>query len=168
MSRDLILIAHNLRSAHNVGSLLRTADGLAVREVIFSGYTPYPLLEDDTRLPHIAAKVDRQVVKTALGAERSQAWRAVPGIEQVISELKRDGYTVVALEQTGRSEKLPDYQPPGKVAIVVGNEVEGLKPAEVAYCAAALMIPMLGSKESLNVVQAAAMALYHCRFWPFS
>ena len=65
--RDIILIAHNLRSCHNVGSLLRTAEGLGVQTVYLTGYTPYPLELGDTRLPHIATKLHKQIDKTALG-----------------------------------------------------------------------------------------------------
>ena len=72
--RDIILIAHDIRSCHNVGSLLRTAEGLGVTKVWFTGYTPFPKMEHDDRLPHIAEKLTKQIQKTALGAESSQSW----------------------------------------------------------------------------------------------
>jgi 23S rRNA (guanosine2251-2'-O)-methyltransferase len=65
--RQLILIAHNLRSTHNVGSILRTAEGLGVTEVYLTGYTPYPETPNDERLPHLARKIQAQIQKTALG-----------------------------------------------------------------------------------------------------
>src|SRR5579871_6804873 len=75
MDRDIILIAHDIRSTHNVGSLLRTAEGMGVARVYFTGYTPYPsLATGDERLPHIAQKLTRQIQKTALGAESQVAW----------------------------------------------------------------------------------------------
>ncbi len=166
--RQLILIAHNVRSAHNVGSLFRTADGLAVTKIYLTGYSPYPIQKTDARLPHIAKRVDNQIVKTALGAEKMVAWRREADINTVLTTLKRRGYTVAALEQAATSKMLFDYEPPAKLAIVVGNEVEGLDPAIIEQCDLALEIQMFGRKESFNVVQAAAMALYHCRFSPDS
>jgi len=164
ISRTLILIAHNLRSTHNVGSLLRTADGLGVQMVYLTGYTPYPLLSDDPRLPHIASKIHHQISKTALGAEDSQKWERRDDLESLLNELKADDYLICALEQTPESIALPDFNPAAKLAIVVGREVEGIEPEILALCDQALEIPMFGVKESFNVVQAAAMALYHCRF----
>lgn len=164
---NIILIAHNLRSCHNVGSLLRTAEGLGVTEVILSGYTPYPLAAGDTRLPHIAQKLHKQISKTALGAEKSQKWRHFEHFEDVLAFVRKHGYHLAAVEQSPQSVPLPDFRPPAKVALLVGREVEGVEPEILAICNTILEIPMFGSKESFNVVQAAAMTMYHCRFAPF-
>lgn len=161
---QLILIAHNLRSSHNVGSLLRTADGLGLDKAILSGYTPYPLTSPDSRLPHLARKADGQIAKTALGAEKLFPWEHHETIETVISSLKAEGYKVYALEQTAGATSLVEFTAPAKLAMIVGREVEGLEPAILGLCDGAIEIPMLGKKESFNVVQAAAMALYHCRY----
>ena len=161
---SLVLIAHNLRSAHNVGSLLRTADGLGVSKVYLSGYTPYPLQANDVRLPHESRKVDTQIAKTALGAEKSVDCEHTEDIVQLIAYLKREGYDVAALEQAPGSVSLPGFKPPQKLAVLVGREVEGVEPEVLALCDFVLEIPMDGQKESFNVAQAAAMALYHCRF----
>jgi 23S rRNA (guanosine2251-2'-O)-methyltransferase len=162
--RNIILIAHNLRSAHNVGSLLRTAEGLGVKKVYLTGYTPYPLAPDDDRLPHLAQKIDKQIAKTALGAEQMVDWRHQEDIKGLIGELKSKEYMVAALEQAENSIKLPGFKPPGKVAIIIGREVEGIEPEILELADQTIEIPMSGRKESFNVVQAAAMALYHCRF----
>ncbi len=162
--REIILIAHNLRSTHNVGSLLRTAEGLAVKKVILSGYTPHPAHQNDRRLPHEAEKTDRAISKTALGAEAFVTWEFHADIIPVISKLKKDGYVVVALEQTDEAHLLHKYHPPQKIALLVGREVEGIEKEVLDACDTAVEIPMFGKKESYNVVQAAAMALYHCRF----
>ena len=161
---DIILIAHNLRSTHNVGSLLRTAEGMGVKEVILSGYTPYPLLTADDRLPHLANKLDRQITKTALGAEKTQIWSHETDILATIKRLRADGYHIAAIEQAEHSTPLPGYVAPPKLALLVGREVEGLEPEIVAACDVVLEIPMFGQKESYNVVQAAAMALYQVTF----
>ena len=160
----IILIAHNLRSAHNVGSLLRTAEGLGVEQVYLSGYTPYPLMAHDNRLPHLAQKTNKQIAKTALGAETSLNWHHREAVEPLLNDLQGQGFTIAALEQTPNSLNLPDYTPPEKIALLVGREVEGVESEVLALCDLVLEIPMFGQKESYNVVQAAAMALYHCRF----
>ena len=162
--REIILIAHNLRSTHNVGSLLRTAEGLGVRKVILSGYTPYPMHDNDRRLPHEAGKLGKQINKTALGAEDMIKWEYHADILPVLAKLKKDGYVVVALEQAEDAHLLHRYHPPHKIVLLVGREVEGVEHEILDACDAALEIPMFGKKESYNVVQAAAMALFHCRF----
>lgn len=164
---DIVLIAHNLRSCHNVGSLLRTAEGLGVSQVYATGYTPFPLIRDqpDARMPHIANKLHKQIAKTALGAEDTQSWSHHDDIHAVLDDLREQGYQLVALEQTPDSIPLPKYQPPQKLAIVLGREAEGMEDDVIAALDVAVEIPMFGHKESFNVVQAAAMALYHCRFY---
>ncbi len=162
--REIVLIAHNLRSCHNIGSLLRTAEGLGVSRVYLTGYTPYPLALNDVRLPHLAAKIDKQIHKTALDAERLVEWVYVEEVEPVIKQLQLSGFTVAAVEQASDSVALPDFKPSDKVALLMGREVEGVEPEVLNLCDMALEIPMFGQKESFNVVQAAAMALYHCRF----
>jgi 23S rRNA (guanosine2251-2'-O)-methyltransferase len=165
--RQIILIAHNIRSCHNVGSLIRTAEGLGIQEVILSGYTPYPLLpanQNDNRLPHEAVKISKQIYKTALGAEQTLAWRHEPDVIQAIDNLKSADWRIVAIEQADNSQVLPDYHPLQKVALLVGREVEGIEHEVLEICDDIVEIPMLGHKESYNVAQAAAMALYHCRF----
>jgi tRNA G18 (ribose-2'-O)-methylase SpoU len=164
--RQLILIAHNLRSTHNVGSLLRTAEGLGVETVYLTGYTPYPLMADDPRLPHLARKIDAQIHKTALDAEQQIKWQSDTSIARVVEQIRADGFTVMALEQAAEAIALPQYRPPDKLALMLGREVEGLEPEALTLCDGALEIPMFGQKESFNVVQAAAMALYHARFAP--
>lgn len=160
----LILIAHNIRSTHNVGSLLRTADGIGVDKVYLSGYTPYPEAPADKRLTHLVRKLTAQIHKTALGAEVSQPWEHCDDISQLISDLKRRGFVVGALEQAPGSLPLPAFHAPNKLALIVGRETEGLESDILQQTDIILEIPMAGRKESFNVVQAAAMALYHCRF----
>jgi tRNA G18 (ribose-2'-O)-methylase SpoU len=161
---QLVVIAHDIRSCHNVGSLLRTAEGLGVFKVYLTGYTPYPLgAKGDDRLPHEAAKTHKQIQKTALGAESSQPWEH-GSLPAVLKRLKKDGYTLAALEQAATATRLPDFTPPHKTALLLGREVEGIAEELLKQMDILLEIPMFGSKESFNVVQSAAMAMYHCRF----
>ncbi len=162
--KEIILIAHDLRSTHNVGSLLRTAEGLGVKKVFFTGYTPYPASSTDARLPHISTKLDKQIIKTALGAETMINWQHADNIEQVIHELRDTNYQILALEQSTNSDLLPDFVAEQKIALIVGREAEGIEAKVLELCDKAIEIPMIGEKESFNVVQAAAMALYHMRY----
>jgi tRNA G18 (ribose-2'-O)-methylase SpoU len=162
---EIVLIVHDIRSCHNVGSLLRTAEGLGVGHVYLTGYTPYPVTPTDDRLPHLRDKVARQIHKTALGAEDSLAWSHHDDVKTVMSQLKTDGFLLIALEQTDDSQPLDSFQSPDrKLALLSGREVEGIAPELLKLVDRTLEIPMFGKKESFNVVQAAAMALYHCRF----
>ena len=165
MPPQIVLIAHDIRSTHNVGSLLRTAEGLGVSKVYLTGYTPYPKQTPDTRLPHLANKIDKDIHKTALGAEATQAWEQTTDLLQLIDQLKDQNYSICALEQTATAVPLPNFVPPAKVALLLGREVEGIEPMLLTKCDIVLEIPMAGSKESFNVVQAAAMALYHISFY---
>ena len=95
---EIIIIAHNIRSTHNVGSIMRSSEGFGVKKIIFSGYTPYPKLKNDSRLPHIAKKIHQQISKTALGAEElvDFSYQSSPDIVS----LKSNGYIIAALEQS--------------------------------------------------------------------
>ena len=156
---EIIVIAHNIRSTHNVGAIFRTAEGFGVSKIIISGYTPYPSLPADTRLPHIAEKLTGQIHKTALGAESivSFEYQETPAI----TELKELGYRIVALEQAQRSIPLPQYQSPQKIALLLGEEVHGIEDSLLATCDDVIEIPMSGKKESFNVSVATGIALYH-------
>lgn len=164
MDRDLVIIAHNIRSTHNVGSLMRTCEGFGVKKIYLSGYTPYPQTGEEDRLPHVVRKLNQQISKTALGAEKIVDWQHTRAIEQLVSDLKSENYTIVALEQTSKSLQLNRYDPPSKVALLLGEEVDGIDKELLKLCDEAVEIPMLGKKESFNVSVAAAVALYHLRF----
>lgn len=155
---EIIVIAHNIRSTHNVGAIFRTAEGFGVTKIILSGYTPYPHITNDTRLPHIAEKLTAQIHKTALGAEAMVpfTYQETPNLQQ----LKDAGFTVVGLEQDTRSVMLPSYDAPQKVALLLGEEVEGITKELRSECDDIVEIPMHGRKESFNVSVAAGIALY--------
>ena len=156
---EIILIAHNIRSTHNIGSVFRTAEGFGVQKIIISGYSPYPTQSNDTRLPHIAEKLTKQIHKTALGAETIVPFEYQESPD--IIQLQLDGYTIVGLEQDQRSVLLPDYRPPQKIALLLGEEVHGITDAMRDLCDNLIEIPMKGKKESFNVSVAAGIALYH-------
>ncbi len=155
---SIIVIAHNIRSIYNVGSIFRTAEGFGVSKIILSGYTPYPLTDSDTRLPHISRKITEQIHKTALGAELMVefAYQEKPDI----AGLKSDGYTIVGLEQSERSIDLRNYKPKDKIALIIGEEVNGVNDELLDQCDDIIEITMCGNKESFNVSVATGIALY--------
>lgn len=158
---EIIVIAHNIRSTHNVGSIFRTAEGFGVSKIILSGYTPYPRLEGDTRLPHIAEKLHKQIHKTALGAEEVVVFEHQEHPD--IQSFRDIGYRIVGLEQSPASILLPDYSVPEKIALILGEEVDGISSDLLAQCDDVIEIPMMGVKESFNVSVAAGIALYKLR-----
>lgn len=165
---EIVVIAHDIRSCHNVGSLLRTADGFGVSKVYLTGYTPYPAVPNDSRLPHITRRLTQQIHKTALGAEQNtHLWQHHENVQTLLSQLKKSGHEIVGLEQSATAIALPSYTPSSKIAIILGREVEGLDVELQAACDTIVEIPMQGSKESFNVTEAATAALYHCRFSSF-
>ncbi|QQG51306.1 MAG: TrmH family RNA methyltransferase [Candidatus Saccharibacteria bacterium] len=155
---EIIVIAHNIRSTHNVGAIFRTSEGFGVKKIILSGYTPYPRQNNDARLPHIADKLTLQIHKTALDAETLVPFEYQE--EPDIISLKNQGYTVVGLEQDDRATLIQNYTPPSKIVLLLGEEVEGITPELRATCDDLVEIPMRGEKESFNVSVAAGIALY--------
>ena len=155
---EIIVIAHNIRSTHNVGSIFRTCEGFGVNRILLTGYTPYPLLKNDSRLPHISEKLTAQIHKTALGAETMVPFEYHK--EPNLVAIARDGYEIVALEQAPTSINLRDYPAPQKLALLLGEEVHGIPNELLKQCTAILEIPMFGTKESFNVSVATGIALY--------
>ncbi len=144
-TKPLRLIADNLRSAFNVGALLRTAECFGVEHVVLAGYTPTP--DND------------KTARTSLGTEKSVAWSREPNVHQAIKKAKDEGYKVIALETARDASTLQDFSWPEKCALVLGNERFGLDRDVLDQCDHFVKIPMHGLKNSLNVGIAAGIAL---------
>lgn len=157
---SIVVIAHNIRSTYNVGSILRTADGFGVAKVFLTGYTPYPEIAGDTRLPHIRQQITNRIHKTALGAEKTLLTEHMPDPHHIFTHLKEAGYHIVALEQHPGSIKLDTFSAKTSIALLLGEEVHGITPELLAMCDTIVEIPMRGHKESFNVSVAAGIALY--------
>lgn len=155
---EIIVIAHNIRSTHNIGAIFRTSEGFGVSKIILSGYTPYPKIPHDSRLPHISEKLTSQIHKSALGAETMVPfeYQAEPDLKT----LQLAGFRLVGLEQNARSSVLSKYHPPEKIALLLGEEVHGIDKSLLDQCDDIIEIPMVGQKESFNVSVAAGIALY--------
>lgn len=134
----IVLILDDVRSMHNVGSAFRTADGFGIEAIYLCGYTPVP--------PH------RDIRKTALGAEDTVRWQHFPTVGAAIEDIKSKGYTIVAVEQAHNSRELQSYewdrQP---LALIFGNEVNGVSDEGLAMAQGCIEIPQAGSKHSLNI-----------------
>jgi 23S rRNA (guanosine2251-2'-O)-methyltransferase len=144
----LILVLDQIRSALNVGSMFRTADAFALKEVVLCGITAQP--------PH------REILKTALGSTESVDWRYVQDTCDAIRELKTQGIQVLAVEQTSDKTWLHLFEPaPDQTyALVLGNEVDGVDEAVLALCDGVLEIPQFGTKHSLNVAVATGIVVW--------
>lgn len=154
-----IAILHDIRSAHNVGSMFRTADGAGFSRIILTGYTPCPAIAGTAR----PTRAERDLAKTALGAERAVPWERYDTLAGAVETLRKEGYEIVALEQSGRSIPYDAYapkEPDAKAALLVGTEVTGLSDDELELADTVIEIPMCGTKESLNVSVAFGVAAY--------
>ncbi len=142
------VVLHNIRSLHNVGSLFRSCDAFGIDELILTGYTPTP------PRPEIS--------KTAIGAEEFVSWSAWDDFEKVSTSLKKDGYTIIGLEQTDKSIPLPGFDPSSfdKLCLVMGNEVTGIDDDILPFIDHFVSIPQFGNKHSLNVSVAGGVLLY--------
>lgn len=149
-----VLILHNIRSVLNVGSIFRTADAIGIDKIYLTGYTPTPIDR--------FGREREDVKKTALGAEKSVEWENVDNVLDLINSLKEQNYEIVSLEQSGNSidykevkDKIGD-----KIAVVLGNETDGINKEILEKSDFIAEIPMMGEKESLNVSVATGILLY--------
>ena len=155
--KTFIPILYNIRSVHNVGSILRTCDGFGIDQVVCTGYTPHP----HKGLPHEQLRLIETLHKTALGAEESVKTTYIPDVESVIENYREQGFAVYALEQASNSQNLAKFSTSEDRAILIlGEEVHGIPSDILALCDQILEIPMHGQKESFNVSVAAGIALY--------
>ena len=157
--KEVIAILHNIRSAHNVGSIFRTADGAGITKMYLTGYTPRPFRKG-WRGAVFPTKAEKELAKTALGAEQNMAWEYRRSLRAVWERVYREGYRMVAIEQLPGSVAYDAYHPEGKTALLMGNEVRGIDPKTLKKCDVVLEIPMRGQKNSLNVSVAFGIASY--------
>ncbi len=149
MKPRIAVIAHNIRSLWNVGSLFRCCDAFAVEHLYLTGYTPLP--------PRA------EITKTALGAEAWVPWSHADDALETARMLRAEGWTIAALERTDGSIPLGDYDVPDAVCLILGHEVRGVPQETLEDADVVVHIPMHGRKESLNVSTAAGIALHILR-----
>jgi len=149
---EIYLVLHNIRSLYNVGAIFRTAEGLGVKKIYLTGYTPEPY--------DLFGKIRKDFQKTALGAEKYLEWEKLRYIAVLLKRLKQEKIQIIALEQSKSSVNIKKFKPRGKFALILGNEVKGVPKSILKKCDKIIEIPMRGKKESLNVSVAAGIALY--------
>ena len=162
---EIILVLDNIRSTYNVGAILRTAEGFGVSKVILSGYTPR--VNDKNLLPHLREKLNKEIHKTALGAEEMLEIYASDDIIFDLKKLKEQGYQILGLENNIAVPNLLKLNDRGlkgrlkeKVVLILGEEVKGIKNSLYDIIDLFIEIPMKGKKESFNVSVAAGIAMY--------
>lgn len=151
----LVVVLDDVRSLYNVGSVFRSADAFRVEKIVLCGITATP----DTNM-----KTAQEIHKTALGAEESVSWKYEPSAEQAVSNLREEGYKLLAVEQAHGATMLNDFVPDcenQKYAVVLGNEVKGVHQEVVDACDGCLEIPQYGTKHSLNVSVTAGIVIWH-------
>lgn len=149
-----IAVLDNLRSVHNVGSLFRTANAVGIEKIYLCGTTPTPVDKKGIRRKDFA--------KVALGAEDTVTWEYVESTLHCVKKLKEEGCYLLALEQDENSVDYKEVDVTGKenIAFVIGNEVDGITKDVLEISDVTVEIPMLGTKESLNVTIAFGVAVY--------
>ena len=149
MERRIVVIAHNIRSLWNIGSLFRSADAFQVEHIHLCGYTPTP--------PR------KEIAKTALGADEWIPWSKHDSAIAVLDQRRQQGFLVAALELTPDSTPLMSFDAPDKICLIIGHEILGVPNEILKLCDSVLSIPMAGKKASLNVSVASGIALYQLR-----
>ena len=155
MQFPVAILLHNIRSAHNVGAIFRTCDAAGVSKVFLSGYTPSPLDR--------FGRAQKEITKTALGAEKFLPWEYRKSPLTVISKLRKAGYRIVAVEQAPHSVDYRKFKLKQPTLFVFGNEVTGVSKSLLKKSDVIVEIPMHGKKESLNVSVAAGVILFSVR-----
>lgn len=160
MKKELFLILHDIRSAYNVGAIFRTADGAGVSKIYLSGYTPIPSDENKS----CKTQADKMIEKTALGAEKTIPWEKCQDLKKLLEELNPpaggEKISIVALEKNDKATDIKKFKAKFPMALILGNEVEGVPEDILQKCDGVVSIPMRGKKESLNVSVAAGIAMY--------
>lgn len=150
-SKEVVVLLHDIRSTHNVGSIFRTSDALGVNKIYLSGFSPTPRDK--------YGRWRKDIAKVALGAEQSIEWEYIADPKKVISKLKKEGFCIVAVEQSEKSVDYKKVKVKKPVLFIVGNEVDGVDKKTLSVCDVVAEIPMKGEKESLNVSVAFGVAL---------
>ncbi len=140
------IILDNIRSAHNVGSIFRTSDAFMIEKIFLCGITASP--------------PNKEILKAALGATESVEWEHLSSSREAVELCKKENYQIICIEQTSESVALNNYQPNGPLALIFGNEVNGVDETLFDLVDIAVEIPQFGTKHSFNVSVCAGIVLY--------
>ncbi len=148
-SQPFYIIAHNIRSLYNIGTIFRTSDALGIDKIYLTGYSGHP--------------PSSQISKVALGSENSVPWEHHKNISTLCAKLKKQGVKIIALELGDGAIFYNQFKPDFPVALLLGNEVRGVSKALLKKVDSTIYLPMYGQKESLNVGVAMGVAGYYIR-----
>ncbi len=149
---ESILVLPDIRSAVNVGAIFRTADAVGISKIYLTGYTPRPTDKFN--------RIQKDIAKSALGAEKTIPWEYKKTTTPFLRTLKKEGFTIIALEQDTRAIDYRKIKTQNKMVFIIGREVEGISKPILNMCDIIAEIPMHGKKESLNVSVATGIALF--------
>ncbi len=145
----LIIVLDNIRSGLNVGSGFRTADAFALNKIVLTGISAKP--------PH------REILKTAIGATEAVDWEYYESVEEAAMQLKKEGWELIAIEQTDESVPLQEFEidPKKKYVLILGNEVRGVSDQVLPLVDHAVEVPQFGTKHSLNIAVCLGIVCWH-------
>lgn len=147
VKNPITIVLDNVRSALNVGSVFRTADAFLIERIILCGITTTP--------------PNKNIRKVALGSTNSVNWKFEEDTVEAVKELKTQGYYIIGVEQADKSSKLNNIQLPNKaIAIIMGNEVDGISDDVISICDEVIEIPQFGTKHSLNISVATGIVIW--------
>ena len=152
IDRQIELILLDIRSTYNVGAIFRTADAVGVSKIHLVGITPAPI--DRFGRPR------SDIAKSALGSEKTMSWESTKNIVPLLTKIKKNGFQIIAIEQSKNSVDYKKITPNKKVVVILGNEVKGISEKILKKCDIVAEIPMRGEKESLNVSVSCGIALF--------
>ena len=144
---EIVVILDNIRSMHNIGSIFRTCDAIGVVQIILCGICATP--------------PNKEIHKTALGSTEYVKWQYVSSTCEAVEQLKKESYSIIAMEQTQNSIHLEDYKKKNsKICLIFGNEIKGVSKEVLPMCDLSLEIQQYGVKKSMNVAVAAGISLW--------
>jgi 23S rRNA (guanosine2251-2'-O)-methyltransferase len=151
--KEFYLLLDNIRSLFNVGAIFRTADAAAIDKIILGGISGKP--------------TEEKAKKVALGAEKTITWEHTWQSWREIEKLKKQGFQIIALEQSKKSTSCHKFKPKFPLILIVGNEINGVSKNLLKRADKIIELPMHGQKESLNVAVAAGIATYEINKYRF-
>tara|TARA_B100000900_G_C20313118_1_gene607005 strand:+ start:61 stop:588 length:528 start_codon:yes stop_codon:yes gene_type:complete len=143
----IVVLLNDIRSLHNIGSVFRTCDAMAVEKLYLCGITATP--------PH------REIRKTAIGASESVNWEYQKNAIEVIKRYQKLGYQIIAIEQTDKAISLENFDWNNeKILLIFGNEVNGVEQNLINESDISIEIPQWGTKHSFNISVSAGIVLW--------
>ncbi len=159
MKSKVYILLPDIRSAYNVGSIFRSADCFGIERVFLSGTTPTPV----DRFGRSNSGAQKEISKTALGAEKDIPWEYVQDVNLLLKKMKKENFAIVSIEQDKKSIQLNEFlklKRPENILLIFGNEVEGVDKTILKKSDYIVEIPLKGKKESLNVSVCAGLIMH--------